>query len=398
MWEIFALFGLRAVLIYYLVKQLQMPQDAAVRVYALSTAACILMGVIGGFLADRYLGVRRAVALGGLLMAAGSFALIDPQMLYVGLALTAIGNGLFKPTLAAQVGMLYADDDPRRQRAYTAYKVGCNLGAIGAPLICGAIGAAFGWNWSFLASGIGMVMSVIVFRAGWHLLPDGRRPARSIGGDARSDRRQTILVALAVWLGAVLFWVAYRQIESTVVLWADQDLDRMLQVAGRRFEIPAAWFQSVNPFLLFLFAPLVNWIWSRRSGKVQIASDVGRMAVGCMLLALCFGVLALASYGHCSESRVSFLWLVLAIAPLTFAELYVDPIGQGLFSRLAPARFTALFVSVWFLASFTAYLVCTQVGRIWVQVEPAPFFAGVAAVALTGAAVMAIGRRVAADV
>lgn len=388
MWEVFALFGMRTILIYYLIKQLHFSSPTAVQVYSLSSAACLVMGLIGGAVADNYLGMRRAVFVGALLMAVGNSFLVFAPLLYLGLAFIAVGNGLLKPTLAAQVGLLYAHDDPRRDRAFTAYKVGCNLGAMMAPLVCGTIGAIYGWNWGFAASSIGMLVAIVIFWAGRRLVPEGGAIPRARGNPSgrtgvapsRGERDAMIIIAIAGVAG-VLFWTAYKQIESTVALWADSGIDRIILIGTHALVIPAAWFQSVNPFMIFAFAPLVNWLWSRHAARVSASDDLRKMATGSLLLAGAFGILSAASLWS-GNHQPGAIWLLIAIAPLTIAELYVDPIGQALFSRLAPRNLVALFVGVWFLTSLGAYLVSIWLGNMWVHVSPAVFFACTAAFAL----------------
>jgi proton-dependent oligopeptide transporter, POT family len=206
MWEVFAIFGMRTALIYYLVKQLGFTQKHAVEVYSLAAAACVLMGLFGSLSADRFLGPRKAVILGAFLMATASFSLISEKFLYANLALMAIGNGFFKSTMVAQVGALYLSEDPRRDRAFVIYKVGCNLGAFIAPLICGTIGAIYGWNWAFAASGIGMLVSIAVFISGRAYLATGGPRKRSLAGPGGSERAgrsrsPSLGLLLLVWAG-----------------------------------------------------------------------------------------------------------------------------------------------------------------------------------------------------
>jgi POT family proton-dependent oligopeptide transporter len=395
MWEVFAIFGMRTALIYYLVKGLRFSEKGAVQTYAIASAACVLMGLFGSLAADRLLGSRRAIILGALLMALGSFSLVRAELLYMGLGLMAVGNGLFKSPMVARVGALYHRSDPRRERGLVVYKVGCNIGALAAPIVCGTIGTLYGWNRAFVASGLGMLVSIATFRIG---VPSGtdEKQEPSIGRlppfspDPSVPRRTYGFLVLA-WIGSVLFWVAYRQIESTVALWADRGVSRGVTIAGRAFVFPAAWFQSLNPLLIFVFAPLVTRWWSQRDPRGSTGRDLAKMTVGCLQLAAAFSVMGAAALLS-SGTGVEGAWVVLAIALLTLGELYVDPIGQALFSRQAVRGLSSLFVSFWFVASLAAYFVAALLGSVWSHVEPALFFALMACTAALGALLMMAAR------
>lgn len=399
MWEIFALFGMRAVLVYYLVQQLDFSPRSAVEIYGLSTAAAFFTALIGGALADRYLGARRAAIIGALLMAIGQFLLVIEPMLYAGLAVIALGNGLYKPTMLGQVGSLYATDDPRRDRAYNVYGVGCNLGAIVSPLVCGAIGQAYGWNRAFLVSGAGMILAALIFYAGRrYLAPENTAAVRAQSTDAAGStsqagapaRRHALAVLVVAWIAGVFFWTAYGQIGGTVALWAESGIDRGLQLWGRDFVIPAAWFQSVNPLLIFLLAPLVNWRWARDPTPVGARRDLRKMTIGATQLAAAF--LVIAAVATSDTSPASPMWLLLALVPFTLGELYLNTIGQALFSRVAPRGYVSVFMGIWILTLMLGHAAAGWLGHLWGTLTTAAFFGLVAGIALAGAAILAITR------
>ena len=391
MWEIFALLGMRAVLVYYLVDQLHFSQQSAVEIYGLSTAAAFFTALLGGLLADRYIGAQRAAIAGALLMAGGQFLLASPPLLYPGLALIALGNGLYKPTMLAQVGSLYASDDPRRERAYNIYAVGCNFGAVISPLVCGAIGELYGWNRAFLVSGAGMVLSAAIFYFGRRYLTPSRRMHRATESAVPDRSMSTPLAALCVaWIAGVFFWTAYGQIGGTIALWAQDSVDRTLQLADHAMTVPAAWFQSVNPLLIFLLAPCVNWIWARDRSAVGTQRDLQKMMLGALQLAGCFAIMAAAArYGG---TAVNPGWLLLALVPFTLGEIYLNTIGQALFSRIAPARYVSVFMGIWILTLMLGHAAAGWLGRAWATLSPEAFFGLVALIALAGAAVLAIAR------
>ena len=399
MWEVFALAGLRAALIYYLVKQLHFSDAHAVELYAISAGGSVALGTVGGLAADRLLGIRRSVLIGAGLMSLGSFALVYPPLLYVGLTLSALGNGLFRSPLAAQVGLLYSEDDPRRDRAFMVYKVGCNLGAFLAPLICGAVGAFYGWNWAFSASGVGMLISSVVFVGGKRWIPSRKVPPTSVAAVPETKEpwsaRQALILLGIIWIASVLFFSAYRQVESSVALFVDRDIARTVSVGTWHFEVPAAWFQAVNPLLIFLFGPLLNLLWSRRQERMSVNTGLRRMVIGALLLAVSFGILAATRYLGEITGAGTAAWVLIAIVPFTVAELYFDPIGQSLFSRLALRGYASLFMSVWFVSDLAAYGATAWLGEVWANSQPTRFFTVVSTLAILAATLVLMGDCVA---
>jgi len=170
MWERFSYYGMRALLILYLVNSLEFPRDKALEIYATYTALVYLTPIIGGYLADKWLGTQRAVLIGGIVMALGHFAMAFSSLLYLGLGLLIVGNGLFKPNISTMVGSLYHRDDSRRDGGFTIFYMGINVGAFLAPLICGTLGEKLGWHYGFAAAGVGMILGIIIFTRGQNRL------------------------------------------------------------------------------------------------------------------------------------------------------------------------------------------------------------------------------------
>lgn len=394
MWEMFAFFGMRAVLIYYLVKSLNFNQPYAIEVYSLSNAAMFFAMLVGGYVADRFLGLRRAAIGGALVMALGFFLLAWPQLLYLGLGVIAVGNGLYKPTMWSQVGLLYSNTDTRRERGYIIFHVGNNLGAIAAPFVCGWLGEAYGWNRAFVACGAGMLVSALVLLAGRSFIArQGHKPdvQLSIAHIPRSFRYNLALLLVA-WFVATLFWLSYNQIGSTFALWVDQSVARTVHLGAASFSIPAAWFQSINPLLVFALAPLVTWGWSREKASPGAARDLRKMAYGAVVLASCFVILAFAAATPMGDGKANPLWVVAAIVPYTLGELMLPPVTASLFTRLAPASLVTVFMGLFFLAQMAGNVAAGFVGGIWADVGPTTFFLFTAGVSLL-AAVFALAAK-----
>jgi len=246
MWEMFSFFGMRAILVYYMIKHLDMSQEYASLVYGAYAAFVYFTPVFGGMLADRWLGKRNAVMIGGAAMALGHFMMSSDALFYPALTTIALGNGLFLPSLASQIEGLYRDGDTRSKSAYNIYYVGINLGGFLAPLVCGTLGEVYGWHWGFAAAGFGMLLSLAIYLAGRRYLPP--EPARGAAMSAARppmDRAARDRFALLIGIAAivVVFRGAYEQNGNTIALWADTGIDRQL---ASGWVIPMTWFQSIN--------------------------------------------------------------------------------------------------------------------------------------------------------
>ena len=264
MWEQFSYYGMRALLVYYMTKQLLLAQGSASVIYGAYTACAYFTPIIGGVIADRWLGKRRAIITGGSIMAAGHFMMTFEPLFYPALATIAIGNGLFLPSLPSQINDLYKRGDPRVGWAYNVYYVGINIGGFIAPLICGTLGELYGWHYGFAAAGVGMVAGLLIYIFGQPYLPEqGRRaPVVSVARASQvSSGKATVLLLAGIALSVTVFRGAYEQVGNTVALWTDTGVDR----AAGTVTIPMTWFQSLNPLLVMLMTPPLLAYWRRRA-------------------------------------------------------------------------------------------------------------------------------------
>jgi len=386
MWELFSYYGMRTLLVYYMTKQLLFAQDKASLVYGTYTAMAYFTPIIGGAIADRWLGKRNAVVIGGSIMAIGHFVMAFEPMFYLALATIALGNGLFLPSLPSQINDLYAADDPRRGRAYNIYYVGLNVGGLLAPLVCGTLGELYGWHYGFGAAGVGMFLGLVIYLAGRRYLPpEPPRRALPVAAvqDARDSHRRIWVMLLGVGLAATIFRGAYEQIGNTLPLWIDTGVDR----TWLGFTIPMTWFQSLNPLLVISMTPLLLMVWRRRANAGRESSPATRMAIGALVVAVAYLLLA-AVTALAGDARVSWAWLVAFFVILTLGELYILPTGLGLFAKLAPPRLGATTVASWFLAVFSGSLLAGMVGMLWSRVGHPAFFLILAALAVAAAALL----------
>ncbi|QKR99815.1 peptide MFS transporter [Sphingomonas sp. CL5.1] len=381
MWEQFSYFGMRALLVYYMTKQLMIGQAHASVIYGAYTACAYFTPIIGGVVADRFLGKRRAIILGGSIMAAGHLMMTFEPLLYLALATIAIGNGLFLPSLPSQIDDLYEPGDPRVGWAYNVYYVGINIGGFLAPLVCGTLGEIWGWHYGFGAAGLGMLAGLAIYIAGGRYLPDQTRaaaPRGKAGRRARMDRR-TVLLLFGIAVAVTIFRGAYEQVGNTVALWADSGVDR----AAGGWTVPMTWFQSLNPLLVMLLTPPLLRHWRRRAEAGAPEAPGAKMATGALIVALAY--LLLATVAATSHGRAAWPWLAAFFAIFTFGELYILPTGLSLFARLAPAGLGATTVAAWYVTIFSGSLSAGLVGTLWHGMTPPAYFLLLVAIAAAAA-------------
>jgi POT family proton-dependent oligopeptide transporter len=346
MWEMFSFFGMRALLVYYMTMRLDFDQEYASLIYGAYAAFVYFTPVFGGIVADRWLGKRNAVLIGGAMMALGHFMMAFDPLFYPALTTIALGNGLFLPSLASQIESLYRNGDARSKSAYNIYYMGVNVGAFLAPLVCGALGEAYGWHWGFAAAGIGMLVSLVIYVSGHRYLPP--EPAR--GAQARETRppldraamdRFKLLIGIAAII--VVFRGAYEQVGNTIAVWIDFGVDRRVTAD---LSIPMAWFQALDPLVVFVATPLLVARWSRLASRGIETPSLSRMAFGAALVGLSYLLLAgVAAWTQAHDMRAHWAWLVGWFALMTLGELYILPVGLGLFGHMAPEGFRATSIA-----------------------------------------------------
>ncbi|MGE5538027.1 MAG: peptide MFS transporter [Gemmatimonas sp.] len=415
MWERFSYYGMRALLVLYMANYLLRPEQAghvvglggfqralevvfgpldvqplSSLIYGLYTSLVYFTPIIGGLLADRVLGQRRTVVIGAVLMAIGHFLMAVEALFLFALLALILGNGCFKPNISTQVGALYAPGDPRRDRAFSVFYVGINLGAFLAPLVCGTLGERAGWHYGFGAAGVGMLIALAVYLWGTRHLPADERYKTVPGTRAPLGRDDwnAILSLIAISVFVTFFWATYEQQGNTINLWADRNTDRSLGIFGVAWEIPTTWFQAFNPFMIFAFTPFVVALWGSQARRRREPSTPTKMALGCFGVAAGNVVMIGAALQAGTDGQASWLWLLVYFALVTWGELYVSPVGLSLVSKVAPGSLLSMMMGVWLATSFTGNFVAGWLGSFWSAMGKAEFFAMIAGVA--GAAGVAI--------
>jgi len=376
MWERFSYYGMRSLLVYYMIKHLQFTQERSSGIYGLYTGFVYFTPLFGGLLADRLLGQRRAVILGGVLMAIGHFLMAFESLFFPALIFLILGNGFIKPNISTQVGALYPAGDHRRDRAFSIFYMGINLGAFFSPLVCGTLGERIGFHWGFVAAGVGMVIGLLVYLWGQKYLAPDLIMQRKEDKQQKSSEPMThedwlkIGAIFAMMALSIVFWSVYEQQGNTMALWADANTDRM--IFG--WQMPASWFQSFNPLMIFILVPLLNLFWSWQDRRGKEPSSIAKMGIGCILLAAAFLILVPPARELAVNTKASLWWLTACTFVLTLGEVYLSPIGLSLVTKIAPARIVSVMMGVWFLSSFFGNFLSGYLGTFWGKMPKENFF------------------------
>ena len=418
MWERFSYYGMRALLVLFMVDQIEsggmgLTEKTAGAIYGLYAAGVYLAALPGGWIADRLLGPQRSVWVGGILISAGHFSLGVPvnQFFFFGLLLVILGTGLLKPNISAMVGQLYPEGGARRDAGFTIFYMGINLGAALGPIICSSLGENYNWHYGFMAAGVGMIAGLIQFKLTKHNLGDiGKKPPHRTTTKKRdwlivgSGTSTVIIVAALAMMGVVIidpvwlagsttfviiglavaffgwafffsdlttaekkrvgviavlfvasamFWSGFEQAGSSLNLFADRQTDRSF---GERV-IPAGWFQSLSPIFVITLAPVIAAMWMGLSKRNIFPNLATKFAFGLILLAIGFGVVAIASKRALSTGAVWPSWLIMTYLFHTLGELLLSPVGLSSVTKLAPARLAGQMMGIWFLATSLGNLI-----------------------------------------
>ncbi|HZA02796.1 MAG TPA: peptide MFS transporter [Hyphomicrobiaceae bacterium] len=361
-------------------------QPLASQLFGFYTGLAYFAPILGGLVADRLLGRHRTILVGGVFMAAGHFMMAFEALFLLALLMLIIGIGAFKPNISTQVGALYAPGDDRRDRAYSIFYLGINVGAFLAPLICGTLAVQYGWHYGFGAAGVGMLISLAIYLGGRPTLPADHSPRTSLVApenkplDARERRAVLALVASCALV--TLFWAAFDQQSNTVLLWAEDFTDRSIDLGVWRGEVPSPWFLALNPLMIFLLTPLIVERWARQGRRGTEPFPISKMAFGCLCLAL--ANLLMAGAGLATAGKASVAWLMGYFVLATIGELHLAPVGLALISKLAPARMTSIIMGIWFATTLPADILAGYLGGFWSSMAKANFFLMIALIAALG--------------
>ncbi len=423
MWERFSYYGMRALLILFMVDAIEsggtgglgMTEKVAGAVYGLYTAAVYLVALPGGWIADRLLGAQKSVWYGGITIMSGHIVLAIPsdQTFYLGLLLVVLGTGLLKPNISAIVGQLYPEGGARRDAAFSFFYMGINVGAFLGPLFCSYLGEEINWHLGFSAAAVGMFFGLVQYRLTQkHLGDAGLKPHHRDDSEVTGQTKEKgwyivwgslaiiaavyllgvigvvqfnavaiaewgarIIMAMAVvyflymfllagldtvekkrvavimvlFIAAALFWSGFEQAGSSLNLFADRYTDRMLGFFN--FEIPAGWYQSINPIFIIALAPVYGWIWISLARRNLNPSIPLKFALGLILLGAGFFVMVIAAKIVLGGVSAASGWLIMTYLLHTMGELCLSPVGLSSVTKLSPQRFVGQMMGIWFLAT-----------------------------------------------
>ncbi|MCP5062022.1 MAG: peptide MFS transporter [Ignavibacteriae bacterium] len=390
MWERFSFYGMRAILVLFLTKQtlgdnpgLGWTSSEALSLYGWYTMMVYFMGIPGGIIADKWLGQKKTVFLGGLLIAAGQLTLIAESMVtfYSGLALIVTGVGLLKPNISTMVGQLYKQGDPRRDAGFTIFYIGINIGAATAPLLIGYIGEVYGWHLGFGLAGIGMLLGQIVYMWGQKFLTEvgNHIPVVKVEGTKTNKpltkiEKDRIIVLLISFVIVMVFWAAYEQAGGLMNIYTNAKIDRM--IFG--WEIPASLFQSVPAFFVIIFGTIVATFWLKRQKKGKESSSLFKMAVGMIIMGFGFFLMTGAALETLDGTKAMLIWLILSYLLQVIAELSISPVILSFVTKLAPVKYASVMMGLLFAATGLGNKLAGLVGEYAQNAGELEVFTGIA--------------------
>ncbi len=393
-WDRFSFYGMQSLLVLYMVEYLLLPgriqhvygfsalrrvieaivgplstSALATQIFGLYVGLVYFTPIFGGLLGDRWIGRRRAVTVGALLMAIGHFAMTVDRWFLPALLMLILGAGCLRGNLISQVGDLYAKDDRRRADGFQIYYAALIGGAFFAPLITGVLAQLYNWRYGFALAGLGMLVGLVIYVAGWRYAPPDRSPRVVTSGPRLGDHRVVLILCLMLPL-LTLFWIAQSQMWNTYNLWVRDHLD--LSVAG--WTVPVAWFQAVSALTVVgLAAPVVLfWRWQARRGTEP--DDFVKLVVGSLVCALAMVWLACGELPANMTGKVPLVWALIFHVINAIGYLYVSPIAVGIFSRAAPAAVNATMVSIYYLSIFAGSTLSGRLGVLYERMPASQFW------------------------
>jgi len=363
MWERFSYYGMRAILTLYMITEVSQKNpglgwdDAfALSIYGWYTMAVYVMSIPGGIIADRWLGQKKTVLWGGILLVFGhSILAVDAIWAFAaGLTLIVLGVGGLKPNISTMVGGLYREGDPRRDKGFTIFYIGINIGAWLAALIVGGVGEIYGWHYGFGLAGIGMTLGLAQYLYGQKYLKDvGEPPAKkketkeAIHKPLTKIEKDRMVVLFLSFIVIIAFWAAFEQAGGLMNIYTNEKVNRMFF----GWQIPTSWFQSLNPLFIIIFGTIVASFWFNRQKLGKEASTLFKMAVGIMIMGIGFLMMSGASLQAASVGKAGMYWIIAAYLLHTIGELCASPTALSFITKLAPVKYGSLMMGSYFAAT-----------------------------------------------
>ena len=414
LWERFSFYGMRALLVLYMTKQLLFGDEMAFGVYAAYGSLVYMTPLIGGMLADKVLGYRKSIVLGGVLMAIGHFmlAIEHPFFFYGALGIIIVGNGFFKPNISSFVGALYKQGDAKREAGFTLFYLGINIGGMVAPLLCAWLGNLYGWHYGFGLAGIGMLVGLYFFTKGVNsgvfadkgLLPDKKVFEKKTLGLNKGQliwvlaflsvplfsliikfneyehylvwavtflligilayiystvskvEQKRLWVIVYFTTLATLFWAIFEQGGSSLTLFADRNVNLVFMTAAQT--------NSINSGFIILLAIPFSLLWPFLDKKKKNPNSPFKFGIGLILLGLGYVAFGFSANHADSLAQTPMFYLVAGYFIYTVGEMFISPIGLSKMTELAPAKFAAFIMGVWFLSSFYGHFFAGKIAKL----------------------------------
>ena len=360
MWERFSYYGMRAILVLYLVAEttaanpgMGWTSGEALALYGWYTMMVYVMSVPGGYIADKFLGQRKSVTIGGVLLLIGHSILAIEHLtaFYAGLVFIVLGVGMLKPNISTMVGGLYKQGDVRRDKGFTIFYIGINVGAFLSSLIVGYVGETYGWHYGFGLAGIGMALGVTQYLLGQkylsqvgNFLGDASETSQVMDAPLTKVEKDRIVVLLISFLLVILFWGAFEQAGGVMNIYTMEKTNRMIG----DWMVPASWFQSINAMFIIFFGSSVAAYWASRKLKGKTSSSLFKMIIGLIIMGTGFFFMTAATAQYESTGSSAMYWLVLAYLFHTIGELCLSPVALSYITKLAPVKYASIMMGVYF--------------------------------------------------
>ena len=411
MWERFSYYGMRAILVLYLVAEtrdtnsgLGWTNGEALSLYGWYTMLVYVSSIPGGWIADKFLGQKKAVLYGGILLVGGHCILAVEEMwaFYSGLGLIILGVGLLKPNISTMVGGLYKKGDIRRDEGFTIFYIGINVGAFLSSIIVGYVGEVYGWHYGFGLAGIGMTLGLIQYIAGQKYLHDALGHEHGEIDKEIADKPLTkvekdrIIVLFISFFLVILFWGAFEQAGGLMNIYASEKTNRLIM----GFEFPASWFQSFNAMFIILLGTTVAGFWAKRKLKGKVSTSLFKMIVGLIIMGMGFFFMTAAAAEYNANGPLvdghggsAMYWLVLAYLFHTIGELSLSPVALSYITKLAPVKYASLIMGVFFAMTGIGNKVAGLLGEASESLGELTIFTGIAVFCVTFGLIMLLFRK-----
>ena len=406
MWERFSYYGMRAILVLYLVAEtteinpgLGWTKGEALSLYGWYTMMVYVMSVPGGYLADKFLGQRKSVTIGGVLLLIGHSVLAVENLtaFYAGLIFIVLGVGMLKPNISTMVGGLYKQGDVRRDKGFTIFYIGINLGAFLSSLVVGYVGETYGWHYGFGLAGIGMAFGVAQYVWGQkylshvgNFLGASSQTSEVMDAPLTKIEKDRIVVLLISFLLVILFWGAFEQAGGLMNIYTMEKTDRLIG----DWMVPASWFQSINAMFIIFFGSAVAGYWANRKLKGKTSTSLFKMIIGLIVMGTGVFFMTAATAEYEATGSSAMYWLVLAYLFHTIGELCLSPVALSYITKLAPMKYASIMMGVYFAMTGFGSKLAGLLGEWSQSLGEMTIFTGIAATSVgVGVLVLLLRNR-----